>query len=129
MLTHLERHLVTILADPPQVTLATSGPAGIQACIVSCVVDGLRLLLLVPGTSDQLVNLEAAGAVVVANAHWQAHGRARVLEHAERLAALTLVPLPHAAWYAVVEVQPTRVTIAHPEGWGAVETIDMDAYL
>ena len=126
MLAHLQRRLAALLAEPTHVTLASDGPAGVQACVVRSVVDGLRLLLLVPDTSDQLLNLEAGHAVVVASAQWQAYGEAHVLTNAERLTALSLLPVAHAAWYAMVEVRPTRVTINHPEGWGAVETIDLE---
>lgn len=127
MLTHLQRYLGTILATTPEVTLASSGPAGVQAGVVRCVVDGLRLLLLVPGTSDQLLNLEAEPTVVVATPQWEARGTAHILDHAARLAALTALPIADAAWYAVVEVRPTRVKIAHAVGWGNSETIDLEA--
>jgi hypothetical protein len=126
MLTHLQRRLAAVLATTPDVTLATSGPAGVQACVVRCIVDGLRLLLLVPGTSDQLLNLESGEAVVVTTPQWEARGPARVLDHAERLTVLTTLPIANAAWYAVVELQPTRVKITHPEGWGSAETIDVE---
>jgi hypothetical protein len=126
MLAHLQQHVTTVLASSHQVTLATSGPAGLQAPAVRCIADGLRLLLLVPRTSDSLVNLEAGDTVVVSNARWQAHGKARVLDVAERMAAPLLRGLADTAWCEVVEVRPTRVMIAHKEGWGAAETIDLD---
>lgn len=129
MLAHLQRHLATLLAEPTHVTLASGGPAGVQACMVRCVVDGMRLLLLVPDSSEQLVNLAAGAPVVVASTQWQAYGRARVLNRTERLTALSLLPMPHAAWHAVVEMQPERVTINHRDGWGASETIDLDTSL
>jgi hypothetical protein len=33
---------------------------------------------------------------------------------------------PGAPWSLVVEVHPTRVTIAQRQGWGAAETIDLE---
>jgi hypothetical protein len=129
MLNHLQRRLISVLAEPAQATLATGGPAGVQACVVRYVVAGPRLLLLVPATSEHLINIAATDVAIVASMHWHIHGRARVLEHAERLLALPLLPLPHAPWHAVVEVQPERVTINHAEGWGAVETIDLHEHL
>ena len=126
MLAHLRQHIATILASVRNVTLATNGPAGLQAQIVPCAAEGLRLLLLVPPTSDQLLNLEAGAAVVVTSPTWQVWGHARVLAAAERPAAVSTLDAPDGVWCTVVEVRPTRVAIAHLEGWGAAETIDLD---
>jgi predicted Zn-dependent protease len=126
MLAHLRHHLAAVLASASHATLATSGPAGLQAQIVPCASEGLRLLLLVPHTSDQLLNLEAGGAVVVTSAGWQAWGAARVLEPLERPAGVAALAGSDAACYALVEVRPSRVAIARREGWGAAETIDLE---
>ena len=37
-----------------------------------------------------------------------------------------LIDEPGAPWSLVVEVHPTRVTIAQRQGWGAAETIDLE---
>jgi hypothetical protein len=127
MLNHLRQHIAATLAPARSATLATSGPAGLQAHIFPCVASGVQLYLLLPCTSDHLLNLEHDQAVVVTTDGWQVHGRARVLTAAEHCpAAMTLLQAPDAPWSVVVEVQPTRVAIAQREGWGAAETIDLE---
>ncbi len=124
MLSHLYRHIATTLESAQRATLATSGPAGLQAQVVPCAASGTQLFLLLPRTSDQLLNLEHNPAVVVATAEWQIHGRARIAAAAECPAAL--LDRPEAPWCSVVLVQPARVSIARRDGWGAAETIDLD---
>jgi hypothetical protein len=125
MLNHLRQHIAATLANVRSATLASSGPAGLQAQVVPCTASGVLLYLLLPRTSDQLLNLEHDPAVVVTTAEWQVWGQARVLTQAERAAA-ALLDAPDAPWSVVVEVQPTRVSIAQPTGWGAAETIDLE---
>lgn len=107
-------------------TLATHGPAGLQADVLPCAAGGLRLYLLLPGTSDQLLNLETQPEAIVSTAAWTVRGRARVRGVAECPAGLALWQRPEAPWSVAVEVSPRRVTIAHPRGWGASETIDIE---
>jgi hypothetical protein len=126
MLNHLRQHIAATLEKARSATLATSGPAGLQAQVVRCVASGIQLYLLLPCTSDHLLNLEHDPAVVVTTAEWQVWGRARVLTEAEYAAALRLQKAPDAPWSVVVEVQPTRVSIAQSKGWGAAETIDLE---
>jgi hypothetical protein len=126
MLTHLRERIATTLAPVRIATLATSGPAGLQAHVLPCVASGIQLYLLLPCTSDHLLNLEADPAVVVTTAGWQLRGRARVLTTAEHPAAVTLLDAPDAPWSVVVEVQPTCVAIAQRTGWGTAETIDLE---
>jgi hypothetical protein len=85
-----------------------------------------RLYLLLPRTSDHLLNLEHDPVAVVTTAEWQVSGRARVVTEAECAAAMRLMDAPEAPWSVVIEVQPTRVSIAQREGWGAAETIDLE---
>jgi hypothetical protein len=125
MLNHLRQHIAAALENARSATLATSGPAGLQAHVALCAASGVRLYLLLPRTSDQLLNLDHDPAVVVTTAEWQVWGRGRVLSEAERAAA-PLLDAPDAPWSVVVEVQPTRVSIAQPMGWGAAETIDLE---
>jgi hypothetical protein len=125
MLNHLRQHIAATLANARSATLASSGPAGLQAHVVPCTASGIQLYLLLPRTSDQLLNLEHGPAVVVTTAEWQVWGRARIVREAERAAA-PLLDAPDAPWSVVVEVQPTRVSIAQPTGWGAAETIDLE---
>lgn len=125
MLNHLRQHVAATLENARSATLASSGPAGLQAQVVPCAASGVQLYLLLPRTSDQLLNLEHDPAVVVTTAEWQVWGRGRMLTEAERAAA-PLLDAPDAPWSVVVEVQPTRVAIAQPTGWGAAETIDLE---
>ena len=127
MLNHLRQHIAATLEQTCSATLATSGPAGLQAHVVPCAANGILLYLLLPGTSDHLLNLEHDPTVVVTTAAWQVYGRGRVLPSTEQCpAALRLLQAPEAPWSVVVEVQPTRVAIAQCEGWGTAETIDLE---
>jgi hypothetical protein len=125
MLNHLRRHIAVTLAPVRSATLATSGPAGLQAQVVQCVASGIQLYLLLPCTSDHLLNLEHDPAVVVTTAEWQVFGRAQIMTKVEHAAAL-LLDAPDARWCVVVAVQPTRVAISQRTGWGAAETIDLE---
>src|SRR4029077_16305178 len=100
-------------------------PAGLQAHVVQCAASGIRLYLLLPGTSDHLLNLEFDPSVVVTTAEWQVSGHGRVVTKAA-CAAAQLLKAPDAPWSVVVEVRPTRVMIAQRTGWGAAETIDLE---
>ena len=125
MLEHLRRHIAATLAPVRSATLATSGPAGLQAQVVQCAANGVQLYLLLPRTSDHLLNIEHDPAVVVTTAEWQVFGRAGIAPAVE-CAATLLLDAPDARWSVVVAVQPTRVAIAQRTGWGAAETIDLE---
>jgi len=124
MLDHLRQHVAAALAPIKAATLATIGPAGLQVGMFPCTSSRLMLYLLVPRTSDQLWNVERDGAVVVTTVHWHMQGRACVV--AKAACPEQLLSHPAAAWSAVVAVQPTKVSIAQREGWGAAETIDVE---
>ncbi len=126
MLNHLRQHIAATLEQARSATLATSGPAGLQAQVVPCAASGIQLYLLLPCTSDHLLNLEHDPAVVVTTAKWQVSGRGRVVTEAECAAALLLLKAPDSPWSLVIEIQPRRVSIAQREGWGAAETIDLE---
>lgn len=126
MLAHIRDHLAALLAPAGSATLASDGPAGLQAQIVPCAAAGLRLRLLLPRTSDQLLNLEAGPPVVVTSERWQLWGRARLLAEDERPGPLGPLAASDARWYAIVEVRPTRIAVAHATGWGAAETFDVE---
>ena len=96
MLYHLRQRIATTLAPARCATLASHGPAGLQAQLFPCVARDLQLYLLLPSTSDHLLNLESSPSVVVATAEWQVRGRARVLGAAEREAAGVLLDAPDA---------------------------------
>jgi hypothetical protein len=124
MLRHLQERIAAALHAPCSATLASSGPAGLQAQIVPCAARGMVLYLLVPRTSDQLLNVEHDGAVVVTTTHWHMQGCARVVARAG--CPEELLSHPEAAWSTVVAVQPAKVSIAQRAGWGAAETIDVE---
>jgi hypothetical protein len=126
MLHHLREHIAATLEGVCSAALATSGPAGLQAHVVPCIASGIQLYLLLPRTSDHLLNLEHDPAVVVTTADWQIHGRARVLDSARHPALAPLLKAPDAPWCVVLEVRPTQVAIAQRQGWGAAETIDLE---
>jgi hypothetical protein len=126
MLNHLRQHIAATLAGARSATLATSGPAGLLAHVFPCAANDIQLYLLLPRTSDHLLNLEHDPAVVVTTAEWQVRGRARVLSAIEWPVTLALVEAPDARWSVLIEVTPTRVEIAQREGWGAAETIDLE---
>ena len=126
MLYHLRQQIATTLAPTRSAALATTCPAGLQAHLFPCAARELHVYLLLPSTSDHLLNLENDPLVVVTTAEWQVHGQARVLGAAERLAAGALLDAPGAPWSVVIDVQPTRVTLARREGWGAAETIELE---
>jgi hypothetical protein len=107
------------------VTLASAGPAGIQASRLACEARGERLYALLPVTSDQLFNLEHTPEVALVGETWQARGPARILTAAERPPGLFAAQPPDAHNDVVVEVCPARFTFLHPSGWGADETIEL----
>jgi hypothetical protein len=126
MLNHLRQHIAATLAGARSATLATSGPAGLLAHVLPCAANDIQLYLLLPRTSDHLLNLEHDPTVVVATAEWQLRGRARVVSAMAWPGALALAEAPGARWSVLIEVTPTRVEIAQREGWGAAETIDLE---
>jgi hypothetical protein len=126
MLAHLRQRIAATLAPPRVATFSTSGEAGLQACVVPCAGRGLVLYLLLPRTSDHLLNLEGGAAALVTTPAWQVTGRARILPAMRPDLPRSLRDSPYAPWSVVVEVRPTRVAIARAEGWGAAETIDLE---
>lgn len=126
MQTHFRDYIAAILAPVQHATLATSGPAGLLAHVLPCAANGLHLYLLLPQTSDHLLNLAASPDLVVTTQGWQVRGRGRVISAAERAALPSFADHAGAQWSVIVEVTPTRVDIAQQEGWGAAETFDVN---
>lgn len=126
MLNHLRQRIITALAPTRAATLATNGPAGLQVGLFPCAASDLVLYMLLPRTSDHLLNLDASSSAVITTPDWQVHGRARAVPAAELPAGLELLDAPEAPWSVVVEVRPARVAIARREGWGPAETIDLE---
>lgn len=95
--------------------------------MLPCVADGLLIRLMLPRTSDLLLNIEREPQVLVTSSDWQVWGRARVLDSGARAALINGFNLPDPAWFTLIEVVPARVAVSRHEGWGAAETFDVDA--
>ena len=122
MLDKLQKRAAQILADTHVCTVATTGPAGIQASMAPCVAQGTALYLLIPNTSDHLVNLEVAPEIAVTTQDWHLYGLATLVSnHSELFAA------EKSQWHTVVLVAPVRLHILADAATGAhAETIDFD---
>lgn len=126
MLDHLRQRVIEALASVRLVTVATYGPAELQASQVSCEALGMCLYLLLPVTSDHLINLENRPEMVVTTPEWQLRGRALVLARGEGPCELTLCHEPDSEWSRLVLVQPTQLNLRRRHGWGYSETIDIE---
>ena len=123
MLDRLRDRAAQILAETDSCTLATTGPAGIQASMVQCTVRGTTLYMLVPDTSDHLFNLEMEPEVAVTAQSWHLRGTADIVKDSTDLFAAD-----QRLWHTVVRVTPVRLHIL-PDGTppNHAETIDFDA--
>ena len=126
MLNYLRRRAANILAAAETVTLSTSGPAGLQARSFPCQAHGILLYLLLPGTSDHLLNLEQNENVVVSTSGWQLRGWGRVLPLAAGPADLMLSRDSAAIGCVILEIHPSRLQIHRLKGWGFSETLDIE---
>lgn len=125
MLDHLRRRVIAAFAGTHAVTLATFGPADLQASTVPCEPHDLSLFVLVPRASDQFFNLENNPRVVATADHWEVRGVARIVPKTELTPGLNLGRAPEASWSALVEVIPQRVQL-NPAGRNEQpETIDV----
>jgi hypothetical protein len=127
MLDHLKQRVARILASTEKATLSTSGPAGIQARIFPCEAVEVCLYLLVPGTSDHLLNLEQNPFAVVSTPGWQLRGTARALPQQGVPADLQLPRSPAGTGCVLVEIRASQLQIYRRNGWGFSETIDIDS--
>jgi hypothetical protein len=128
MLDHLRTAALTIIATPPECTLSSAGPAGIQAALVRCLVVDDGLYVLVPSGADTVVNVEHAPEVVLTTPRWQVHGTSVILgEVAQPTSPLpaALRARPDAAGHVVLRVVPVRMHIFAAPSQGA-QTIDFD---
>lgn len=123
MLDKLRERAAQILAETDVCTVATTGPAGIQASMVQCAGRGTTLYLLVPDTSDHLFNLELTREVAVTTPTWHLRGMADIVKEGTDLFAAA-----QCEWHTVVRVTPVRLHIQpdHDPAHTA-ETIDFDA--
>lgn len=125
MLPHIYEHIAAILAPVQQATLATYGPAGLLANVLPCVAEGMRLFLLLPLTSDHLLNLEHSPTVAVATDDWHVRARARVLSSAQSALLPYFAAAPEKPWSVVLQVELVRLHRMQRDGWGAAETFDL----
>jgi hypothetical protein len=125
MLTHLQQRVAQAISSTRWVTLASSGPAGIQASRLPCEGRGVDLYVLLPATSDLLFNLENQPETVLVAETWQMQGQARILLPAERPAGLFETQPLDARHDVVIRVRPQRFTFVRPGAWGASESIDL----
>src|SRR5262245_58738017 len=85
MLDKLRAEALALIAATPHCTLSTTGPAGVQASVVACMVRDACVYLLVPSTADHLFNLEHTMEVVLTATLWQLRGVGLVLGSAAGL--------------------------------------------
>jgi len=125
MLDHLRQRVLETLASVHAATLSTYGEAALQATMLPCEAVGLRLYLLLPATSDHLLNLESQPEVVVTTADWQLRGTAVSLNQADYPPNLILLQKPESQWSRLLEVRPSQLNMRRSNGWGFSETIDI----
>jgi hypothetical protein len=129
MLDKLRAAALTLIATTPHCTFSTTGPAGVQASVVACVVRDGCVYVLVPSAADHLFNLEHETEVALTTAQWQLRGAALALGSADGrhgTAPHELIVRARTAGHMVVEVFPLRV---HLEATGQRryrETIDFE---
>jgi hypothetical protein len=129
MLDHLRQKIVEAILSTHSATLATYGPAGLQASQLPCESIGLRFFMLLPATSDHLLNLETRPEVTVNTARWQLRGTAAILENENYPLVLGLRSKPEAQWGRLVEIFPTQFNLRRTDGLDFSETIDVDYLL
>src|SRR5262245_30009069 len=122
MLDKLRDQATQILAKTDFCTLATTGPAGLQASMVPCAGCGTTLYLLLPDTSDHLFNLEIGSEVAVTTECWQLRGLADIVQDSPELFSAG-----QRQWHTLVRVTPVRLHIL-PSGGSTnyAVTIDFD---
>lgn len=126
MLNHLRKRISNLLASVDTATLATAGPAGVQARSYPCQSLGIFLYLLLPATADHLLNLEHDEAVLISTPGWQLRGRGKVLPVAAGPADLSLGDLPAAKGCYLLKVWPAQLQVYSQNGWGFSETLDIE---
>lgn len=123
MLDKLRDQVTQMLAETRLCTLATTGPAGLQASMVRCVGRETTLYLLVPDTSDHLFNLENEPEVAITAETWRLRGVADIVKNGTDAFSAN-----ESQWHTIVKVAPVRLQILPVKGNTASygETIDFD---
>lgn len=126
MLEHLRQRVIESLASAQFATLSTYGAAELQANLLPCESSDLTLFILLPATSDHLLNLQSQPKVVVTTPDWQLRGTAAVLNGLDIPPDLELFHKPEAQWSRLIKVLPTQLHLRRRNGWGYSETIDIE---
>lgn len=129
MLDKLRAEALALIADTPRCTLSTTGPASVQASVVTCIVRDDCLYVLVPSTADHLFNLEHASEVLLTTALWQVRGAALALGEADGrhgTAPPEISARASSEGHTLVEVFPLRMQIEAAGNRRYRETIDFD---
>jgi hypothetical protein len=127
MLGTLRAEALALIAATPNCTLSTTGPAGVQASVVACVVRQDCVYVLVPSTMDHLFNLEHELEVVLTSTLWQLRGAALALGDAagrHGTAPDDISVRASDAGYTLVEVFPFRMHLEPAGRRRYHETID-----
>ena len=119
MLAHLRRRIVEALRQQKTVMLASCGPAGLEIGPCEARADGLRLILLIPATSEHLVNIEENPEVAITQDHWRLSGIATAArDH-------PLCPEAEQSGLAPLIVRPCRFEFLTQDTHQVAETIDI----
>ena len=129
MLDYAHQRAIEVLKIPRRAVLATSGPAGVQASEFPCEAMELELYLLVPQTSDHLFNLEHVSTVSLLTDKWELKGEAQIISANTKEPKLSILQKPEAEWSVLVRVSPCNLQIRREEGWGNLETLDINPLL
>lgn len=128
MLDYAHQRAIEVLKIPRSAVLATNGPAGVQASEFPCEALELELYLLLPQTSDHLFNLEHVSTVSLLTDKWELKGEAQILSPNSSDLKLDILREPGAEWSVLVRVRPCKLQIRKEEGWGNLETIDIQSH-
>jgi hypothetical protein len=127
MLDYARAHAIQILQLARSAVLATHGPAGLQVAEFPCEAVDLDLYLLLPWTSDHLFNLEQDPCVILLTPSWELKGHARLISPTPPELELDLLKEPAAQWCVLLRVDPLRIHVRQPQGWGYLETLELNS--
>ena len=127
MLDYAHQRAIQVLKIPHKAVFVTSGPAGVQVSEVPCEAIGLELYVLLPRTSDHLFNLEQDPSVTLLTAGWVLKGKARLILPNKLHLEPGLLQAAEEEGCILGQVDPFQVHIRREQGWGFVETIDLNS--
>jgi hypothetical protein len=130
MLKELRSEALALIAARPYCTLSTTGPAGVQASLVECLVREDCVYVLVPSTVDHLFNIQYEQEVVLTSSFWQLRGAALSLSDVsgrQGTAPADISAHARAVGYTLLEVFPLRMHLEPAGRRRYRETIDFIA--